>query len=368
MVAGLVFAIVLFGASLSGAQQPPDCSWATNRPALSNAIYFGVTSPDDSLAWAVGYQRGSRGFERTLVRHWNGTEWTRQRSPNVEDQANRLYDVAVAADQTLWAVGERSRTVGKTIVQHYDGTRWRMQSSLNPSKTLNVLEGVDVTPEGTVYAAGSRWNRRRQYVTMVHRHNGTRWKLLPGGRLGMLHDVDALADTDVWAVGVKTADRVGRSYAAHYDGERWTDMIAPSVGDGFNVLHGVSATAPDDVWAAGSYREDGQSRPLILHYDGETWTVPDLSGFEGDTELLDIDAADNRTVVAVGQRYDAASEQDSRVILEWDGQTWKDATQDDDRQSNHLYAVDLAADGEGWAVGYNSSRSGSSYAERRTCS
>ncbi len=366
-VAGLVFAVVLCSAGLSGAQEQADCRWATDPAATRNAILSGVTAVDPTTVWAVGSRYGSDDWGRTLVRRWDGTSWQTYPSPTVEEQTNHLNDVAVEPDGAAWAVGDRSRRTMKTIVQRYDGTRWRMQRSLNPSETLNSLEAVDVTPTGSVYAVGSRWNDNRRYRTMIQHFDGADWRMVRVGRPGLLYDVDVVGDGDVWAVGVKTEHRAAGAYAVHFDGETWTEVAAPDVGGGFSILRGVSAAAPDDVWAVGAYHENSEPQPLILHFDGTSWSVAQLPGLDSDVEIFDVSALDAATAVAVGQQHSYDFGEDSRVVLEWDGSAWTRAVQDDDRVSNWLHAVDLAPDGQAWAVGYHSTHPLTSYVEHRTC-
>ncbi|HEX2293902.1 MAG TPA: hypothetical protein VHN37_01185 [Actinomycetota bacterium] len=348
--------------------QEPACSWSTDADTIRRAILFGVDAVDAANVWAVGSVANDRGRERTLVRHWDGAEWTTHPSPNVKDQSNRLNDVVALPDGTAWAVGGRSRLKLKTIVQRYDGTRWRMQRSLNPSQELNSLEAVDVTPSGDVYAVGSRWNAKREYRTMIHRFDGEAWTLVPSRIPGLFYDVEAIADDDIWAVGTHSVGRRSQVLVVHYDGESWTQSTSlPPMNARFSVLYAVSGSGPDDVWAVGQYIAEGSTRPLVLHYDGAEWSfghLPDLGS--SDIVLRDVSAPSPDFAVAVGQRTYEYQE-DSRVVLEWDGSAWSDAARDDDFISNWLEAADVAPDRTAWAVGYHSTHPQTSYALRRTC-
>ncbi|HEV2756924.1 MAG TPA: hypothetical protein VG318_14245 [Actinomycetota bacterium] len=364
---GLVFVVVLLGAGLSHAQEPGGCTWARDAGTTRDAILNGVDAVDPQNAWAVGYFLGGN-WSRTLVRHWDGESWETQASPSVDEQTNILNDVAFGPEGTGWAVGERSRLTAKTVVQRYNGTRWRMQRSLNPSKTLNSLDAVDVSPTGTVYAAGTKWDRKRQHRTMIQRFDGEAWSVMRSGRLGFLRGIDAVADADVWAVGVETVDRRSGAYATHFDGTGWTRAALPDVPGRYSILNGVSAAATNDVWAVGFYMVADESHPLVLHYDGTAWSVAELPEVEGGVvELNDVSALDADTAVAVGERSDDAFGVDTRIVFEWDGTEWREAALDDDIQSNWLNAVDLGPDGEAWAVGYHSTRPQTDYLLHRTC-
>lgn len=365
LVGGLVCVLLLGGATVSGAQEPAPCRWVTDATTVRDAVLFGVTAPESTNVFAVGARATAEDRAVTLVRHWDGSAWETQPSPNANRQSNFLNDVAAAPDGTAWAVGERSRVNSKTVVQRYDGTTWRMQRSLNPSEKLNVLNGVDVAPSGDVYAAGARWNAKGRYRTMVHRYDGEAWKMVASRFPGILWDLDVVAENDVWAVGTKSVDGRGRTFAVHFDGTRWTEVATPSPGDGFSVLYGVSAAAPDDVWAVGEWYDRGEPLAWIIHFDGTSWSaseIPDLGTY---VTLRGVSALDADTAVAVGE--DQHDDHDSRVLIEWDGTSWSRADQDDESVSNWPLAVDLAPDGGGWAVGYHSDDPATEYIERRTC-
>ena len=363
----LLLVSTMLGLPALAHSQQPSCSWAPHAATTRDAILFGVDAVDPSSTWAVGSVRGADDWSRTLVRHWDGTEWATQPSPSVEERRNELNDVVGLPDGTAWAVGSRSRTTMKTIVQRYDGTRWRMQRSLNPSKTLNALYAVDVTPGGTVYAVGTRRNARRLHRTMILRFDGETWQTIPSPLAGSFYDVDAIADDDVWVVGSRDAGPL----AIHYDGESWTKAELPV--DSYSSLFAVSAAAPDDVWAVGEYTED-ETRPLILHFDGTTWSTSELPEeglrFVG---LRSVSAPRSDYAVTVGQRDQWEFGVDRRVVLEWDGSTWAEAPREHSTESDRLEAVDATADGSAWAVGYHgnyryhSTHPQTSYVMRRTC-
>ena len=366
LVGGLVFVLLLGGATVSGAQQPAPCRWTTYPSTVPDAILFGVTADDPTNVLAVGAVVSTAGRARTFIRHWDGSSWETQPSPNVNEQNHQLNGVAVAPDGTAWAVGERRGKRSKTIVQRFDGSTWRTHSSLNPSEDLNRLNGVDVAPSGNVYAAGARWNAKGKYRTMVHRYDGEVWKMVASKFPGILWDLDVIAEDDIWAVGTKAlASGGGRTFAIHFNGTGWTEVATPSPGEGFSVLYDVSAAAPDDVWAVGEWYDRGEPRAVILHFDGTSWFAPEIPDLGTYVSLLGVSALDGDTAVAVGE--DQHDDHDSRVVIEWDGTSWTRADQDDENQANWPQAVDLAPDGGGWIVGYHSDDPATDYIERRTC-
>ncbi len=86
-----------------------------------------AVSPDD--VWAVG-ETGypTADFGETVIEHWDGQEWSVVPSPSPGKQWNFLG--AVSADSTgeAWASGTFSNSPGldlaKTLLLHWDGTEW----------------------------------------------------------------------------------------------------------------------------------------------------------------------------------------------------------------------------------------------------
>ena len=344
----------------------PRCTWSRVAPAAnegSRGLLFGVTSVSDSLAWAVGYAADDRGQGRTLVERWNGSTWRRLSTPNHRGEHNELKDVDVAPNGDVWAVGNRSRLGMEAIVLRYDGRDWNLVRSPSPGVELTEFSAVDVTPNRTVYAVGSRWDRDRVYHSVIARRRAGRWKVIPkvGGTL--LHDVVAVGNRNVWAVGQRIANGVSRTFIAHFNGERWKSVPSPNVNGRFHVLRGVTAAGPDDLWAVGSYYGDGRrSRPLILHFDGSRWSVADAPDLAGGVDLYAVSAAAPNDSVAVGQ----GGGTDPRVILEWDGTTWTRVPHDD-VETPQLWDVDVSPEGDAWVVGSNGGRPFDSYIEHRSC-
>jgi hypothetical protein len=138
----------------------------------------------------------------------------------------------------------------------------------------------------------------------------------------------------------------------------------PGTGRVDNSLQAVAAVAPDDAWAVGSYQEKGTrldepatDRPLALHWDGNRWTVvqlPDVG--QGGLNGVAARAADD--VWAVGQTV-ASSGDDFTVtplLLHWDGTAWSRVGAPVDEDAS-LSAVTAIPGGGLWAVGTRGSGS-----------
>src|SRR3954451_15952501 len=85
---------------------------------------------------------------------------------------------------------------------------------------------------------------------------------------GSLAGVDALSQTDAWAVG-KDDQHGPMPLVQHWDGKRWQLVHTPPVAE--SELLGVAAVAPNDVWMVGGYQSTGEA--LIMHWDGNALAV-----------------------------------------------------------------------------------------------
>src|SRR4030095_1568022 len=84
---------------------------------------------------------------------------------------------------------------------------------------------------------------------------GGNWQVIPSGNVpnpvNELHGVSALAENDVWAVGVSynTERTLGSTLIEHWNGSRWSVVASPNPSSSVNKLNAVAAVSPNDVWA-----------------------------------------------------------------------------------------------------------------------
>lgn len=86
-------------------------AWRMVRPPKINSptdLLTGVAAISASNAWAVGTALGGKGFDQTLVLHWNGKSWSRVASPDPGGPANTHFVTGVAAwsASSIWTVGD----------------------------------------------------------------------------------------------------------------------------------------------------------------------------------------------------------------------------------------------------------------------
>jgi hypothetical protein len=279
----------------------PNDAWAVGSVLHRLAVPVEVDDPYDTVDVT----------DTPLALRWDGSTWSPVDIPAPPGPASmslRGVDAVSATD--VWAVGYSYRygeTVSHTLIEHWDGQKW------------TLVPSPDVLPD-----------------------NG-------------LYDVSALSATDVWAVG-DTSDGetdTQQPLILHWDGTSWSSMPVPPVPGWPLWLHDVEAVAVDDVWAVGFTTVGSAHEPLILHWDGEQWTRV-LDGVQpGARQLIGVSASSSSDVWAVGgfPTGDGVTAGPA-LVQHWDGRDWaRDASSDLPSSPGGLSDVATLPDGETWAVG-----------------
>ena len=190
------------------------------------------------------------------------------------------------------------------------------------------------------------------------------WEVVPSPNVSpernLLRGVTSI-DTEAWAVGEHDADPSSevtnlRTLAMRWDGSTWATVPSPNIGIGWNVLESVTAVAVDDVWAAGwsaPTTSGGTPQTLTLHGDGQGWEIVESPTVTGGSELLAIDA-EGGEIWAVGDRAgpgDGSTGVASLAIRRTETSWEILPTPNPGSARNHLYAVDVVAPDDVWAVG-----------------
>jgi Purple acid Phosphatase, N-terminal domain len=243
-----------------------------------------VASAND--AWAVGYTHDGTFPSRTLIQHWDGTQWTIVPSPSPGDQVNALLGVAALSASDVWAVGywigSHTEANIDTLILHWDGVGWTQVPSPNIAGVANQLAGITAISASDIWAVGTAGG-----APLAMHWNGTTWTIIPMRfRSGLSSEnllaVSGAAGNDVWAVGFGRGFYSNRPSGTirHWDGTRWTDRVCRAFsssnppqdyegGGSDSYFTGVSAAAANDVWAVGA----SGAGPMIFHWDGLAWTT-----------------------------------------------------------------------------------------------
>jgi hypothetical protein len=96
----------------------------TVNPNATSSRLAAVSAVSPTSVWAVGDAIGSNsGFDSTLTEHWNGTAWSRIRSPSPSPSANFLIGLAARTGAGAWAVGG-AYPPSTTLIEHWNGKAW----------------------------------------------------------------------------------------------------------------------------------------------------------------------------------------------------------------------------------------------------
>lgn len=268
----------------------------------------GVASND---VWAVGSSWNgstSNNQSRTLILHWNGTNWSKVPSPNTTSPENRLLGVVAIAANNVWAVGSSyDYTFYKTLIMHWNGVAWSIVPSPNP-RDFNILYAIDAASANDVWAVGSQQDTLEQ--TLVVHWNGLNWSVVPSPQVGPYGNnmigVDVVSANDIWAVGFHlTVFGFTQPYQTstfHYNGSGWSIVPSPNVNQLNNYLFDVAGLSPTDAWAVGLYDTGTALNTMIQHWNGSSWAItPSPSPSTYSNELVGIDAVSATDVWAVGR-------------------------------------------------------------------
>ena len=333
--------------------QAASCEWhKVNSPSIGGVLW-GVSAYSTSDVWAVGSSAGT-----AITEHWDGTHWSYVLSPQPGDYANDLSGIVALAPNNVWAVGYHQNYKGmyerpeKTLVEHWDGTQWKVIASPSPGSFYNALSAIVAVSPTDIWAVGSQGPLNGISTTLVEHWDGTSWSIVSSPNIGTygngLTAVTALSSSDIWAVGEYANHNYGGyTLIEHWNGTQWSIVSSPNVGNYENGLRSVAATAPNDIWAAGyNWVAPGDILDaLIEHWNGKQWSIvtsPQPPG--GDNALDGVAVVSSTNVWATGSSASGA------ITMQWNGQQWN-IIANSGKQSQFLTRLAVINAQDMWAVG-----------------
>jgi hypothetical protein len=151
-------------------------------------------SPDN--VWAVGNR-----VESTLIEHWDGSGW--KVIPNPAAPRGLLHDIAAISARDIWVVGDYGppgtyfSKEFRTLVEHWDGTEW---SVVSLPVRRGTLASVAALSSQDIWVSGGGGYYGRGPI-LAHRL-GTTWRIVKTHRIKgreRLHITAADRD-DIWAI------------------------------------------------------------------------------------------------------------------------------------------------------------------------
>jgi hypothetical protein len=343
-----------------------------------------VTAVSPSDVWAVGYKNDNNlNDSRTLIEHWNGTNWKAVKSPNPGstgackgfNTGNYLTAVAAVSSTDAWAVGFKfdCTSLLKPLALHWDGLKWRQVKT--PALNTNdnaAFNGVVAFASNNVYAVGYQPATNGAVLTLIEHWDGSTWKVMSSPNANstgnVLSGIAGKSATDIWAVGDIVAPNTPvKTLVEHFDGAQWTVVSSPNplpTGSlNQNVLTSVQASSAGDVNAVGFLLNFGQQTitTLVEHWDGMQWSVipsPNQSDTAGSFNTLrSVTGTSGSNLYAAGFFANAqTSGQQETLVEHFDGHAWSiiaSPTKGVAQQLQGIFA--LPGSTELWTVGAFSS-------------
>lgn len=341
----------------------PETFASEPSPTASMAVpgaFAGVSADGPDDVWAVGLDSRLPDHWTTLAEHWDGSAWTRFRTPSPGALLSSLNDVVAISPEDAWAVGESASQIGgvgqQTLIEHWDGTSWARVKSPTPAGTEVYLTGVSAAAVDDVWAVGYYSPPNTPRHTLSLHWNGTTWQRVPTpspSEESVLEGVTVVGPDDVWAAGYFLGDRANRPpMLLHWNGSSWSriDPAQPRSVKKSAGLLAISAASPSDIWTTG-WSPIGKG--YTEHWDGTRWTeVPE----HGRPALFGISALTSTDVWAVGGDY----AKDSIAVEHWDGTAWR-LDESLSPQQAELNGVSAVSTSDVWAVGSSSDSQGHAY-------
>jgi hypothetical protein len=317
--------------------------------------------------WATGsFTLQGTQVSHALIEHWNGSRWSIVPSPNPGTRSYSLKAVSAVSTNNVWAVGFTSKNINggnqKTLIEHWDGSNWSIVPSPNPGQ-LNFLLGAVALSSSNVWAVGLSISNSLGSPLIEH-WDGSQWSVVAspnsGSNFSYLVEARAVSANDIWAVGNFTTNNgVFQTRTEHWDGSQWSIVPSPNVGSHDNFLNSVTTVSTDDVWAVGtSTNNSNTQRTLVEHWNGSQWSVvPSPNVGSHLNALYDVGAVSSNDIWTIGQSVNNSNVAQT-LIQHWDGSKWRIVSSpNSDLGSNIIQGLTVVSANEVWAVGEYSNSS-----------
>ncbi|HOO77705.1 MAG TPA: hypothetical protein PLI51_10345, partial [bacterium] len=186
---------------------------------------------------------------------FDGADWTLQ-TALFGAQTGDFKALCAAAADDVWAVGEtfEGGPVRHGMIFHYDGFSWELQTEVVSSVNYSQLESVSAVDTEEVWVGGTG-------VILHTTDGGATWSVSTDtGSNQFWTAVAALDSTRIWAGGASNPCEILLG-----DGTGWTVQTDIALGSS-RYLRGLDAISETDVWAV-------TDLGYIFYYDGASWSV-----------------------------------------------------------------------------------------------
>jgi hypothetical protein len=333
-------------------------SWSVFPGPLVRSTLMDVSCTKASFCMAVGLvgtyrPSGSTGY-KAVVGRWNGSYWTRLRSPHTGSAYAELDGVSCTATDFCVAVGSFSPdpSSSQTLIESWYGTGLAIVPSPNTA-TGGGLRAVSCVSSSSCTAVGSSEGDQ----ALVESWNGSDWSIVQTPEIGAVgNSLQAVS-----CVSTASCTAVSLSLIAAWDGSSWAVVPSPDLRlPSTNVLNGVTCASTSSCIAVGSFAPSGEVRAhtLVQSWDGTKWSKVSSpnAGFLVNT-LNGISCVSASDCMAVGY-FDTTGHQAFGTLAEsWDGSSWSIVPTPNPDHSDSLEAVSCTSSTFCMAVGYRKSGS-----------
>ena len=240
----------------------------------SEGILLDVSSDAPGDAWAAGavIPSGNSGLA-PLISRWNGTAWSQVALPTSAltrlGPAGLIGAVSAASPRNVWVFAESS------VWLHYDGTTWTSGQLAKPGPSGQVVTTATLAlSKSDVWAFGARVRSKAMHSYAAH-FNGVKWTATSVPGTSPIVSSSAVRAGDIWAVeGIgPLSPAAGRGALVHWSGGTWHSVNLPKALAG-RPLSSVVARSDGDVWVGGAVtnRKKGTTE-AVGHWNGRSWTV-----------------------------------------------------------------------------------------------
>lgn len=113
------------------------------------------------------------------ILHWNGENWSEMQLSSDLSKHTDLQDVAVIADNDIWAVGMHTDPKAKqdddtNVIYHWDGSAWKSVSGAPGVDTKSILENIAVIAPNNLWLMG----RTSKNQPLMEHWDGKTWQVV----------------------------------------------------------------------------------------------------------------------------------------------------------------------------------------------
>ena len=264
-------------AAAGAAQGTVSPSWRVTHVFQASSWIAGVAATGPRDAWAVANPCDSCGTDPILVERWNGTAWQSLPVPSGPAGVPPGWNasaVTASSPSNAWAFASATND-GRdvTVAEHWTGRGWAKPTAFPAwaGVTTAVTSGPrDAWVFGTQITPSS---------TFAAHYNGSKWTRVSFPLFAQ--QASGLSAKNVWVVGswaLGKAPKGASPFAVeHWTGGGWHAVAVPKLklpkGE-FVQAQNVVADGPDNVWAVGVLTEGMGVGPgiVLLHWNGKAFT------------------------------------------------------------------------------------------------